>query len=125
MPGDAPSAMPRAWTRRFVTQQGPQFARTGGLFLFARGDACLLPFTIFSGAIGEFLLVSIDGAAPRKPARRVRVALAPSRRGFGREAANRCRYTLAHLRSTESRTELAFAWGSVDWWLWSVHDFKE
>src|ERR1700716_3225258 len=32
--------MPRAWTRRFVTQQGPQFARTGGLFLFARGDAC-------------------------------------------------------------------------------------
>ena len=32
MPCDAPSAMPRAWTRRFVTQQGPQFARTGGLF---------------------------------------------------------------------------------------------
>jgi hypothetical protein len=26
--------MPRAWTRRRVTQQGPQFARTGGLFLF-------------------------------------------------------------------------------------------
>src|ERR1700687_6095400 len=24
--------MPRAWTRRFVTQQGPQFARTEGLF---------------------------------------------------------------------------------------------
>src|SRR5437879_8613280 len=23
--------MPRAWTRRGVTQQGPQFARTGGL----------------------------------------------------------------------------------------------
>src|ERR1700730_8425975 len=34
VPGDAPSAMPRTWTRRFVTQQGPQFARTGGLFLF-------------------------------------------------------------------------------------------
>src|SRR5207249_1615871 len=32
--------MPRAWTRRCVTQQGPQFARTEGLFLFARGDAC-------------------------------------------------------------------------------------
>ena len=32
MPGDAPSAMPRAWSRRFVTQQGPQFARTEGLF---------------------------------------------------------------------------------------------
>jgi hypothetical protein len=40
MPGDAPSAMPRAWTRRFVTQQGPQFARTGAFF-FARGYACL------------------------------------------------------------------------------------
>src|SRR5438876_2713392 len=32
--------MPRAWTRRCVTQQGPQFARTEGLFLFARGNAC-------------------------------------------------------------------------------------
>src|SRR5207249_6943268 len=32
VPGDAPSAMPRAWTRRRVTQQGPQFARTEGLF---------------------------------------------------------------------------------------------
>src|ERR1700686_4519765 len=32
--------MPRAWTRRCVTQQGPQFARTGGCFLFARGNAC-------------------------------------------------------------------------------------
>ena len=40
MPGDAPSAMPRAWTRRFVTQQGPQFARTEGLFFFPRGNAC-------------------------------------------------------------------------------------
>ena len=34
MPCDVPSAMPRAWTRRRVTQQGPQFARTEGLFLF-------------------------------------------------------------------------------------------
>ena len=54
MPGDAPSAVPRAWSRRFVTQQGPQFARTEGLFPFVRGDARLLPLTIAWDAIGEF-----------------------------------------------------------------------
>src|SRR5258708_35076726 len=40
MPCDSPTAMPRAWTRRLVTRQGPQFARIGGLFVFARGYAC-------------------------------------------------------------------------------------
>src|ERR1700681_1830509 len=67
----------------------PSVRKDRGPFLFARSYACLLPFTIFSGAIGESLLVSIKDAAPREPARRVRVARAPSRRGFGREAADR------------------------------------
>src|SRR5438094_173905 len=33
VPGDAPSPRARTWTRRRVTQQGPQFARTEGLFV--------------------------------------------------------------------------------------------
>jgi hypothetical protein len=32
VPCDSPTAVPRAWTRRFVRQQGPQFASTGGFF---------------------------------------------------------------------------------------------
>jgi hypothetical protein len=43
--------MPRAWTRRFVTQQGPQFARTEGLFLFARGTVRINDLGGFSQAI--------------------------------------------------------------------------
>src|SRR5438874_1114385 len=64
--------MLRAWTRRCVTQQGPQFARTEGLFFFARGDACLIPFTS-SAAIGD-LFSSVHGEAPLKPDLRVRAA---------------------------------------------------
>ena len=36
VPCDSPTAVPRAWARRCVTQQGPQFARTEGLFLSER-----------------------------------------------------------------------------------------
>ncbi len=96
-------------------QQGPQFARTGGLFLFARGFASLLPSSGFSAAIGKSFLVSVDGATPAETYSGVRVALGPSRRAFGCEAADRCRYTLAHLRSTESRIEQeVFASDSAD-----------
>jgi hypothetical protein len=104
VPGDASSAMPRAWTRRCVTQQGPQFARTEGLFFFVRDFASLLPSSDFLAPSAS--LFSSPSMVPfAETYSGVRVALAPSRRAFGCEAADRCRYTLAHLRSTESRIE--------------------
>ena len=96
-----------------LSSQGPR-----AFFPFVRGDARLLPFTIFFWRHGRVFLAVFDGTAGTC---RARVARAPSRRGLGREAANKSRcYTPAHLRSTESRTELAFAWGSADCSLWSV-----
>jgi hypothetical protein len=53
-----------------TSSQGPR------AFSFARSDACLLPFTLFSSAIGEFFLVTID-CRPAESFPRVRVALAP------------------------------------------------
>src|SRR5437899_3233336 len=55
-------------------------------------------------------LASIDDAASRKLARRVRVTHASSGRGASPQSSRQFVNTLAHLRSMESRIELAFAW---------------
>src|SRR4051812_28493723 len=82
----------------------PSVRKDRGPFLFRARLRVLAPFIRFSGAIGEsFSSPSMVRFAETYFG--VRVALAPSRRAFGCEAADRCRYTLAHLRSTESRIE--------------------
>ena len=101
-----------------LSSQGP------GAFFFSRAASrpCSLHQVFLPPSASLFSSVSMVSLRGNLP--RARVALAPSRRGVGCGAANRCRYTLAHLRSTESRTELAFAWGSADCWFWSVHELQ-
>ena len=92
----------------------PSVRKDRGSFLCARGAARLLPLTrswdAIGGSFSPLTMVPSRGTLLAESAYHTLPADVP----LGGKAAVRCRYTLAQLRSTESRAEQAFAWDSAD-----------
>jgi hypothetical protein len=103
----------------------PSVRKDRGPFLFARGYARLLPLIASRDAIGGFFsplsMVPSRGTLLAESAYHTLPADVP----LGGKAADRCLYTLAQLRSTESRAEPTFTRDSADCSLGQYVDCKK